>query len=102
MSPFQVVYLGTFALICDTGVNPGDAQHDGETGVVTILDVVDMCSSDTETETLDIVNTKMEGVVAHFVAHNKVEKREVVPGLKIVYPYLDLVSVISHNALHLF
>lgn len=59
------------AMTVAQGVNPGDAQHDGETGVVTILDVVDMCSSDTETETLDIVNTKMEGVVAHFVAHNK-------------------------------
>ena len=100
MSPFQVVYLGTFALICNTGVNPGDAQHDGETGVVTILDVVDMCSSDTETETLDIVNTKMEGVVAHFVAHNKVEKREVVPGLKIRLPLFGF--SLSHNALHLF
>lgn len=38
---------------------------------MTILDVVDMCSTDTETETMDIFNNKQEGIVAHFVAHTK-------------------------------
>jgi len=47
----------------------------GETGVVTILDMVDLNSSSEndmeECHNIDISNPKVQGVVAHFVAHTK-------------------------------
>ena len=49
----------------------GDAFNDGETGVVTILDVVEIVDQEIEHDAVDIANSKLEGVVAHFVAHNK-------------------------------
>jgi len=54
-------------------VSQGGQSIDGETGVVTILDTVELCNRDEErgNENIDISNSKVEGVVAHFIAHTK-------------------------------
>ena len=43
---------------------------DGECGVVTILDTVNLKVGD-EDNGYDLNNAQMDGVIAHFVAHNK-------------------------------
>jgi len=54
-------------------MSQGGQSIDGETGVVTILDTVELCNRDEErgNENIDISNSKVEGVVAHFIAHTK-------------------------------
>merc|ERR1719412_1435972 len=45
-----------------------------DTGVVTVLDILELCNtveSDKDKESLDINNCRLEGVVAHFLAHTK-------------------------------
>ena len=46
-------------------------NEEGERGVVTILDTVALNSGDGVNENIDINHPKVEGVIAHFIAHNK-------------------------------
>merc|ERR550519_2719533 len=54
-------------------MSQGGQSIDGETGVVTVLDTVELCNRDEEKdkENIDISNSKVEGVVAHFLAHTR-------------------------------
>lgn len=56
--------------------NPSASQsilqpEDGERGVVTILDTAALNSNEKINENIDVNNPKLEGVIAHFIAHNK-------------------------------
>ena len=54
------------------GAVNSEAYNEGETGVVTVIDLADLISVESgETGAVDIMTTKMEAVVAHFVAHTK-------------------------------
>jgi len=44
---------------------------DGERGVITVLDTMSLSVGEDELG-YDLQNQKLDGVVAHFVAHNKV------------------------------
>ena len=44
-------------------------QQEMQKGIVTILDVLQICNSTDQDEVN--LNDKMAGVIAHFVAHNK-------------------------------
>ena len=55
-----------------TGALNSETYNEGETGVVTVIDLADLISVETgDTGAVDIMTTKMEAVVAHFVAHTK-------------------------------
>ena len=48
------------------------AQDTADTGVVTVLDIMELCNTgESDKESVDINNCKLEGVVAHFLAHTK-------------------------------
>ena len=54
------------------GALNSENYNEGETGVVTVIDLADLISVETgDTGAVDIMTTKMEAVVAHFVAHTK-------------------------------
>ena len=54
------------------GAVTSEACNEGETGVVTVIDLADLISPESgDSGAVDIMNTKMEAVVAHFVAHTK-------------------------------
>ena len=48
-----------------------DLVGDGERGVITVLDTMSLSVGEDELG-YDLQNQKLDGVVAHFVAHNKV------------------------------
>ena len=54
------------------GALNSETYNEGETGVVTVIDLADLISVESgDTGAVDIMTTKMEAVVAHFVAHTK-------------------------------
>jgi len=52
---------------------PESVQESGDTGVVTVLDIMELVTVQADKESVDLSNSRLEGaaVVAHFLAHNK-------------------------------